>query len=330
MTSLRSRTLICKRLVYRPQRVRRNSSRGSCRLWNRLPQNAAAATALAPLAHYENVVFAGGGNRCFWQAGFWSVAAPALELQPKRIIAVSAGSAIACTLLSGNFHEGFSRFKKALAANDSNFRIVNLLRDQAVFPHGDMYRAAILACIDEQALLRLHRGPDISVLVACPPSWASPAIALLLGAITVGIDELGKESVHWSAGSRIGFRPMFVSVRECTTPAALANLIIASSCVPPLTPQAVRDGICLLDGGFVSNVPTEGLAETGGQTLVLLTRQFAVLPAIPGRTYVQPSQPIPAAAWDYTDPVAVQSTFDLGRRDGEHFSATHGARRASA
>jgi predicted acylesterase/phospholipase RssA len=275
-------------------------------------------------AQFENVVFAGGGNRCFWQAGFWSVAAPALGLRPSRIAAVSAGSAMACTLFSDTFHAGFRLYKKALAANGSNVYLRNLLRDQPVFPHGSMYREAILSSINERALSRLHRGPEISILIACPPSWAPPGLALLLGMIATGIDDWRSDCVHSSAGSRVGFRPLFLSVRECATPESLADLIIASSCVPPLTPQVRRNGIALFDGGFVSNVPTQGVAEANGQTLVLLTRQFTQLPLIPGRTYVQPSQPVPVSAWDYTDDAAVQSTFDLGRRDGERFCLSTG------
>lgn len=275
---------------------------------------------------FENVVFAGGGNRCFWQAGFWSVAASALNLRPRRVAAVSAGSAIACTLLSDTFSAGFREYKKALAANGSNVYLSNLLRDQPVFPHGSMYRDAILSSINERALSRLHRGPEIRVLISCPPRWASPTIALLLGVIAVGIDDWRSECVHSSAGCRIGFRPLFFSVRECHTPESLADLIIASSCVPPLTPQARRNGIALFDGGFVSNVPMQGVAESQGQTLVLLTRRFSQLPSIPGRTYVQPSQPVPVAAWDYTSDAAVQSTFDLGRRDGERFCSSLGIR----
>jgi len=318
VTSMHAKSLFCKPQVKGPGR-----DRGSCRAQNILLQDRAPSASIhVPPDLYENVVFAGGGNRCFWQAGFWSVAAAGLELRPKRVTAVSAGSAIACTLFSGNFDSGFEQYKKALAANDSNFRFGNLLRDQPVFPHGDMYRAAILASIDARGLQRLQQGPEISVLVACAPDWASPAIALLLGIIAGGIDEWGKDAVHSKVGCRIGFKPMFIPIRECTTPEALADLIIASSCIPPLTPRAVRNGICLLDGGLVSNVPTEGLGEGLGHTLVLLTRRFAALPAVAGRTYVQPSQAIPAAAWDYTDDAAVQSTFDLGRRDGERFCAS--------
>ena len=274
---------------------------------------------------FENVVFAGGGNRCFWQAGFWSVAADALSLSPTHVSAVSAGSAIACSLFSDNFDSGFRHYKKALAANRSNVNLRNLWRDQPLFPHGTMYRDAILTCINEPALLRLHSAsPEISVLISCPPHWASPGMALVLGMIASGIDDCRDECVHSSSGCRIGFTPLLISVRECVSPESLADLIIASSCVPPLTPQARRDGVALLDGGFVSNVPTQCLAEAHGQTLVLLTRPFARLPSIPGRTYVQPSRPVPVAAWDYTDPTALQSTFDLGRRDGERFCSSVG------
>ena len=49
---------------------------------------------------FEAVVFAGGGCRCFWQAGFWEVAAPALGWQPRVAGAVSAGAApVAATCL---------------------------------------------------------------------------------------------------------------------------------------------------------------------------------------------------------------------------------------
>jgi predicted acylesterase/phospholipase RssA len=108
-------------------------------------------------------------------------------------------------------------------------------------------------------------------------------------------------------------------VRECATPESLADLIIASSCVPPLTPQAKRSGVAIFDGGLVNNVPIDGVLRPGAQTLVLLTHSFASLPRINGPTYVQPSQPIPVGSWDYTNDAALQATFDLGKRDAEVF-----------
>jgi predicted acylesterase/phospholipase RssA len=271
------------------------------------------------MPRFDSVVFAGGGNRCFWQAGFWSVLASQSQRAPLRIAAVSAGAAVSCALFSDTFENGFLAYKRALAANQRNFYLKNLIRRQPVFPHGSMYREAILKSIDRQALSRLHQGPDIRVLMACPPRWASRSIAMLLGMVAVGVDAIQNHEVHTSGGQRVGFRPVFHSVRQCSSPEALADLIIASSCVPPLTPQARREGMVLFDGGLVSNVPVDGIAQDSGQTLVLLTRQYSRLPSVAGRTYVQPSQMVPVAAWDYTNAAAVQCAFDLGRRDGERF-----------
>lgn len=235
------------------------------------------------------------------------------------MVAVSAGAAVACALFAGTFDQGFKGYKQAIASNKRNLYLHNLLRKKPVFPHGHMYRNAILGSIDARAISRLHQGPEIRVLISCPPHWASRRVAMLLGAISVGVDTWGHETVHASTGARIGFKPLYISVRECATPETLADLIIASSCVPPLTPQARRNGLDLFDGGVVSNVPADGVPHPGAETLVLLTRQFRTLPVVPGRTYVQPSQPIPVSAWDYTNDAAVQSAFDLGRRDGERF-----------
>lgn len=273
--------------------------------------------------HFDSVVFAGGGNRCFWQAGFWSVAAAELDLRPSSVAAVSAGSAVACTLFARTFDQGFEQHLRAVAGNRRNLYLHKLLLRQPVFPHGAMYRDAILGSIDRDALWRLHQGPDIRVLVSCPPRWATRRMAMLLGAITIGVDAWEGDAIECSAGRRIGFQPLYISVRECTTAQALADLIIASSCIPPLTPQARRNGVALFDGGLVANVPTDGVSAPGSQTLVLLTRQFPRLPSIRGHTYVQPSQPIPVGAWDYTNDVALQATLDLGRRDGESFCSAN-------
>jgi len=50
---------------------------------------------------YRSVVFAGGGNRCLWQAGFLDVIAPEIGLAPKEIAGVSAGATMACMIFPG-------------------------------------------------------------------------------------------------------------------------------------------------------------------------------------------------------------------------------------
>jgi hypothetical protein len=83
-------------------------------------------------------------------------------------------------------------------------------------------------------------------------------------------------------------------------------------------------GQIALDGGFVDNVPVEPLEEVeraGGRTLVLLTRRYDVLPEVPGRTYVQPSEPIGVSQFDIRDPGGISKAFDLGLKDGAAFAA---------
>jgi len=50
---------------------------------------------------FDAVAFAGGGNRCYWQGGFWDAAAPRLGLSPDLVVGVSAGAWSACHTLLG-------------------------------------------------------------------------------------------------------------------------------------------------------------------------------------------------------------------------------------
>ncbi|RFO96034.1 Patatin [Rhodoferax lacus] len=272
--------------------------------------------------HFDTIVFSGGGNRCFWQAGFWSVIESAMQLRPLRVTAVSAGAAMACVLFAGTFESGFEGHKRAVLRNPYNLYVRNLLKAKPVFPHGAMYRAAILASINAAALERLHQGPDIQIVVARPPAWAPGRLAVVLGAVSAGVDALNSHKLEAAAARRLGFRPVHVSVRDCHTPQELADLIVASSCVPPLTPLMHADGMPVLDGGLVGTVPTGPDGQAQGHTLVLLTRPFRRLQPQPGTLYVQPSSPVPVGTWDYTDDKALQAAYELGQSDGAEFFAT--------
>ena len=68
----------------------------------------------------KQVVFAGGGNRCFWQCGFWQVAHKALGLQPEEVTSVSAGSALSCAILGGRLEEALELTQAAMGRNPRN------------------------------------------------------------------------------------------------------------------------------------------------------------------------------------------------------------------
>jgi predicted acylesterase/phospholipase RssA len=271
---------------------------------------------------FESVVLAGGGNRCFWHAGFWREVQGPLALAPRQIAAVSAAGAIACAITAGIGEKALRLFQRATRANPRNYYPRNIVGKDAVFPHERMYRQAVLDLFDPLTLASVHAGPDIRVLLGHMPRWLGPRTGFLAATAAYNYDKRIRRAVHPTTARRIGYRPEVVSVRECATPEALADLILASSCSPPMTSSLTWKGRYVLDGGVVDNVPVCALDDAPGATLVLLTRRYPALPDIAGRTYVQPSAKVPVSAWDYTSPEGIQSAYDLGRRDGEGFLKT--------
>lgn len=270
---------------------------------------------------FDAVVFSGGGCRCFWQAGFWSVVAPALELRPRTVLGASAGSAFACAAVADRLGEVVAAFTRRTAQNPRNVYPSNVMRRRPVFPHEAIYRGTIMDTMDAATLARLHHGPDLRLLVARPPARQRVVPALLAGFVAYTLDGAVRRRVHPSLPRRLGFRPELVPVRDCQTETELADLIMQSSCLPPLIPLYRRGGAVVVDGAIVDGALVEAVADHAS-TLVLLSRPHAVLPTHPGRTYVQPSQPPPIAMWDYASPERIGPTFDLGRRDGEAFVAS--------
>jgi predicted acylesterase/phospholipase RssA len=288
---------------------------------------------MSTLTQYDAVVFAGGGCRCAWQVGFWDTAAPSLQLRPVRIGAVSAGAAMAVTLFAGVARETMTAFKERVARNERNAYPANLLSNAPVFPHERIYRETLLEHLDAAAVERLHRGPEIRVLMARAPWWLGPWSGVAAALIAYEIEQLLPTRVHPFLGRRIGFAPEVASTHDCRTPQEVVDLVLHSSCTPPFTPAYSRDGRPVLDGGLIDGVPVEAVASASastsdeGSTLVLLTKHYPqeIIPQVAGRTYVGPSEPIGVHKWDYTSPEGVQAAFDLGRRDGERFAETHGA-----
>jgi predicted acylesterase/phospholipase RssA len=269
----------------------------------------------------ESVVFASGGCRCFWQAGFWQIAAPMLSLAPRTVAAASGGAAIACMLFAGVMDGCLRSFMRLTSENQHNVYPGNLLGGGRVFPHERIYRTAILENLDVAALRRLHAGPDVRVVLSRPPAWLNPRSAAVVGFIANRTEHLMRSHLHPVLARRAGFLPEVVSVRDCRSPEELADLILQSSCMPPFIAIQQRGNHPVLDGGLVDSVPVDVLDGLGHPMLILLTKAYPAdaIPRVVGRTYVQPSQPVPIDAWDYTSARGVQATVDLGRRDAEHF-----------
>ena len=278
---------------------------------------------------FDSVVFAGGGNRCVWQAGFYRAVGETVDLAPARVAATSAGAAVAAVLFAGRFDDALTHFRGATAANSANVHWRNLFNGAPVFPHAAMYRRALLEVIDDRALATLHAGPDMLVAITRAPAWLGARTGFAIAGLADALEHLVGPPVHPRLAPWLGFRAEYASVRACRTPEALADLVLASSCTPPFTPMLMQGGKPSLDGGIADNVPVAALAGAPGATLVLLTRRYRRLPVHSQRVYAQPSADLPVASWDYTNPTGLQAGYDLGRRDGETFARQLASRHAS-
>ena len=283
---------------------------------------------------FESVVFAGGGCRCFWQAGFWSVVSQQLP-DPRVVLGVSAGAAFACASLLDRGRNVLEDFKARVAANERNFYPGRLLEGRAAaFPHESMYRATIRETLSEQDFFRLKNGPDVRILLARPPEYLPGRSGFFVGGLAYLLDNYEKK-IHARWGYRFGFDHELVSIRDLESREELVDLILHSSCTPPVLPLYRRDDRIVLDGGLLDNAPAD-LVPDAKSTLVLLTRHQSMeqVPEVAGRIYAWPSRPVPVIKFDYTNPEAVQETWDLGCRDGEAFlegflGRTHGLPRST-
>lgn len=274
---------------------------------------------------FDQIVFAGGGNRCWWQAGWWDIVAPELHLRPRVITAISAGAATACMVYAHDSQQTMAYYREVLSGNKRNAYWGNLLRNERVFPHYGIYRTALLSIFGDGRLEHLRQAPEIRIGVAHIPRWSGPRLAVAAGLLAYNIDKHVLKTLHPRLGRKLGFRPEFVRAQDCGSPEQLADLLLQSASTPPFTPVLRRGGRAVLDGGLVDNVPVDALDATPGNVLVLVTRlyprprRFVMQSGGQRRLYLQPSQRVPISSWDYTRPDAMTHAYDLGRRDGETF-----------
>src|SRR5690606_29267605 len=186
---------------------------------------------------FEQVVFAGGGQRCWWQAGLWDAFAPATGLAPKVVGAVSAGAATACMVLASDSRTGLAHYREVLGGSPRNAYWGRLLRRNArVFPHEAIYRRALHTLLGRAPFERLRQGgADVRIAYARPPDWLGPRSSVAIGVLAYSLERSLLKPLHPTWGRRLGFRCGIGRLAECADIESLVALIVASSCTPPFT-----------------------------------------------------------------------------------------------
>ncbi len=271
------------------------------------------------LEEIKYLVLQGGGIRCAWQAGFVAALESEKPILPCVISAVSASSAVACAIVCRRLEFAVYCFKAAIESNKRNIGLTRIFTRDSAFPHAEIYRTALLQVFDQAAVNKLHAGPDIQILVTRTSAKLPRYSGLVIGLSLCACRAFRTRQGYRRFEAQFGFSREFISVRNCNTPAELADVILASSCSPPFTPWYSLHGRPVLDGGLSESVPLSGLPEKQGKTLVLLTAKGTSTKHSPELVYAEPSEDFRISSWDYTDAGQIDYLYALGKKDGNSF-----------
>ncbi|MBY0360915.1 MAG: patatin-like phospholipase family protein [Phreatobacter sp.] len=272
---------------------------------------------------FEAVAFAGGGNRCYWQGGFWDALNAASPQRPAIVVGVSAGAFQACFSLIGAGDRVRRIVLEACAAIDREVEWSRLLRGRSPFVVGGLYRDLIAEVIGDLELAALRAAPEILIQVTHPPAFMPPLVAAYAAIAAYQVEKLWTGAGHSRAGRHVGLTAGFVSTHAIATSEELVAALMGTAAVPPFMPVGLVNGRPALDGGLVDNPPVERIAaveKAGGRTLVLTTRAGGTVPEVANRTVVRPSVPILSSRFAVTDGAAIRAAYELGVRDGEDFA----------
>ena len=271
---------------------------------------------------FEQLVFSGGGTRCFWHGGFLEVVAPAIGLAPERIVGVSGGALAAAAMITGRAEKLKDVMIRRFEEVDSNIDLQALPEGESITPHQRIYRAIVSEVLDDdEARRRVADGPAFQVQLGHPPSQAAPRVSTVPLFTLYEAEKRLRGTPHLRWCQAAGLRARLVDARQAARDGKLCELICAAAVIPPVFKIAMWDGEQVIDSGMADKAPMP--EPNRGRTMILLTDNFPNTPRHPDRLYVEPSRETPADKIDFTDPDKLRRTWDLGRRDGEAFLQRH-------
>lgn len=276
---------------------------------------------------FKNAIFAGGGSRCMWQLGFWdgaNGAGLALSDSVDYAASTSAGCAMALAAMLGRGQDALALFKELTAQNPANIHWHNLRpgSGKPLLPHISMYRQALEEFLRPEDMAALA-DKRLEFLMARFPRYLPSTLGTLLAFSLYGLEKHLTGVLHPGWTRKLGFTQVVHGNQDATSAADLVDIVLASSCVPPVLPGKGYRGQRVLDGGIIDNVPAHLADGREGRTLVLLSKQYRrALPEPGQRVYAQPSAAIRIDKFDYANPGGLQATYELGLRDGECFART--------
>lgn len=266
----------------------------------------------------ETLVFAGGGNRCWWQAGVLTQLFSSGHRFPPRFVGTSGGAAVAASLLTYGAEFALESCVAAYARNPSIFDRNRRLK--LGFAHTRIYPAWIRSFVNAENLHTFRESPTrLTIAITRPSRLLGLSGSVFAGTCAHLLDKYMSNSLHPTLPRRLGLRQDFFTIDDQTSVEETQALLVASAAAPPFMNARLLHGEFALDGGYVDNAPVEEQTSAQCQrTLVLLTRHYPKLPTLftwNERAYWQPGCKIPVSTWDCTAKTDVKRAFEMGRQD---------------
>ncbi len=274
---------------------------------------------------FDAIAFAGGGNRCYWQGGFWDAFTAVHPQAPRFVVGVSAGAFQACFSLIGEGDRVRRLVIDACGTIEREVEWGRMLKGRSPFVVGGLYRELIAEVFGDLELAALKAAPEILIQLTHPPRFMPPLVAAYAAIGAYQVEKVLGGAAHSRAGRHVGLTASWVSTHDLAAPEELVDALMGTASVPPFMPVGLVNGRPALDGGLVDNPPIDRITtveKNGGRTLVLTTRAGREMAEAPNRTVVRPSIPIITSRFAVTDAAAIRAAYELGLRDGEAFAAS--------
>lgn len=262
---------------------------------------------------FDQVVFSGGGTRCFWHGGFLSEAGTYEDLRPDRICAVSGGALAASAWISANDQRCKQVMGEIFERNERN---LDFDCDNAT-PHQELYREAVKGTLPEDAIEKIASGPSFQIMLGCPPPYMPSRLFAALCAIGYKCEQIITGNPRLRYTKLLGLRPLLVDAREAAREGKLVDLVCAAATIPPVFDIPCWEGNDVIDGGMVTKAPFPD--PDIGRTLVLMTSTYRHLPDQHEKLFVTPSEPVEADKIDFTRRDKIEETWQQGIADAKAF-----------
>ena len=275
---------------------------------------------LTDLERFRTMVFAGGGNRCMWQAGVLTWLRQGGFQLPGDLVGTSAGAGVAAALLAHRAEHALSICKQLYAGNAHLIHRESLKRLRLRFGHEHIYPAWIAAYVNADTFEALRASSTrLRVAITHPSRWLGVKGSVLAATLAYLADKHLAHSIHPRLPRWLGLKQGFFDLQDCANVEEAQCLLYVAGSAAPFMPLRQWKGAVAMDGGYIDNAPIPPQTAAQRQsTLVLLTRHYPSLPITfswHGRTYWQPSRPVPVATFDCTPKTTIDAAWALGEGD---------------